>query len=157
MEKLPMTRAGFEKMQAELKELKSVERPAIIKAIATAREMGDLSENAEYHSARERQGFIEGRIAELENKVSLALVIDISSLSGKTVKFGATIQLYDDDAEKEVKYQIVGDDESNHNAGLISVSSPLSRALIGREVGDVVDVNTPSGVKSYEIVKVSFI
>lgn len=157
MEKLPMTRAGFEKMQSELKELKSVERPAIIQAIATAREMGDLSENAEYHSAREKQGFIEGRIAELESKISLATVIDITSLSGKTIKFGATVDLYDEDAEKEVRYKIVGDDESNHNAGLISVSSPLSRALIGKEVGDVVDVNTPGGVKSFEIVKVSFI
>lgn len=157
MEKLPMTKAGFEKMQAELKELKSVQRPAIIQAIATAREMGDLSENAEYHSAREKQGFIEGRIAELESKISLATVIDITSLSGKSVKFGATVDLYDEDAEKEVQYKIVGDDESNHNAGLISVSSPLSRALIGKEVGDVVDVNTPGGVKSYEIVKVSFI
>lgn len=156
MEKLPMTREGFEKLQAELKQLKTIDRHEVIKAIASARELGDLSENAEYHAARERQGFIEGRIAELEDKLSRADVIDVSLLNGDTIKFGARITLIDEDTEENVAYQIVGDDESNLSKGKISLSSPLAKALIGKAVGDSVDVRTPGGVKSYEIVTVVF-
>lgn len=156
MEKLPMTREGFEKLQAELKQLKTVDRHEIIKAIASARELGDLSENAEYHAARERQGFIEGRIAELEDKLSRAEVIEVKSLSGSSIKFGASLRLIDEDTDEEVAYQIVGDDESNLSKGKISLSSPLAKALIGKEVGDSVDVRTPGGVKSYEIVEVLY-
>lgn len=156
MEKLPMTREGFEKLQTELKQLKTVERHDVIKAIASARELGDLSENAEYHAARERQGFIEGRIAELEDKLARADVIDVTLLNGTSVKFGASVKLFDEDTEETVAYQIVGDDESNLSKGKISLSSPLAKALIGKDVGDSVDVRTPGGVKSYEIIEVSF-
>lgn len=156
MEKLPMTREGFEKLQAELKQLKTIDRHEVIKAIAAARELGDLSENAEYHAARERQGFIEGRIAELEDKLARADVIDVKLLDGTSVKFGASIKLIDEDTEETVSYQIVGDDESNLSRGKISLSSPLAKALIGKEVGDAVDVRTPGGVKSYEIIEVTF-
>lgn len=156
MEKLPMTREGFEKLQSELKQLKTVDRHEVIKAIASARELGDLSENAEYHAARERQGFIEGRIAELEDKLSRADVIDVQLLSGDTIKFGARATLIDEDTDENVAYQIVGDDESNLSKGKISLSSPLAKALIGKSVGDSVDVRTPGGVKSYEVVSVVF-
>lgn len=156
MEKLPMTREGFEKLQNELKQLKTVDRHEVIKAIASARELGDLSENAEYHAARERQGFIEGRIAELEDKLARAEVIDVKLLDGKSIKFGASVKLIDEDTEENVAYQIVGDDESNLSKGKISLSSPLAKALIGKSVGDSVDVRTPGGVKSYEVIEVAF-
>lgn len=156
MEKLPMTREGFEKLQNELKQLKTVDRHEVIKAIASARELGDLSENAEYHAARERQGFIEGRIAELEDKLARADVIDVKLLDGKSIKFGASVKLIDEDTEENVAYQIVGDDESNLSKGKISLSSPLAKALIGKSAGDSVDVRTPGGVKSYEVIEVAF-
>ncbi len=151
-----MTREGFEKLQNELKQLKTVDRHEVIKAIASARELGDLSENAEYHAARERQGFIEGRIAELEDKLARADVIDVKLLDGKSIKFGASVKLIDEDTEENVAYQIVGDDESNLSKGKISLSSPLAKALIGKSVGDSVDVRTPGGVKSYEVIEVAF-
>ncbi len=156
MEKVPMTLEGFTRLEKELKHLKSVERPAIIEAIAEARAHGDLSENAEYHAARERQSFAEGRIAELEDKLSRAEIIDVSKLSGKTVKFGASVVLADEDSGAEVKYQIVGADEANLEQGRISIISPLGRALIGKAQGDSVEVTTPRGSKSYEILKVKF-
>ena len=140
----------------ELKQLKTVDRHEVIKAIASARELGDLSENAEYHAARERQGFIEGRIAELEDKLARADVIDVKLLDGKSIKFGASVKLIDEDTEENVAYQIVGDDESNLSKGKISLSSPLAKALIGKSVGDSVDVRTPGGVKSYEVIEVAF-
>ena len=151
-----MTATGFSRLQEELKHLKSFERPNVIKQIAEAREHGDLSENAEYHAARERQSFIEGRVMELEDKISRAEVIDVSKLSGKIVKFGATIKLADEDTDEKISYQIVGQDESDIKAGLLSIQSPLARALIGKQVGDSVEVSTPGGSKSYEIVKISF-
>jgi len=156
MEKIPMTAAGFNRLQEELKLLKSVERPAVIKAIAEAREHGDLSENAEYTAARERQGFIEGRVSELEDKISRAEVIDPTKLSGSVVKFGATITLADEDTDEKSKYQIVGQDESDIKAGRLSITSPLARALIGKSVGDSVEVSTPGGSKLYEVVAVEF-
>jgi transcription elongation factor GreA len=155
-EKVPMTKLGFDRLEEELKNLKSVERPAVVKAIAEAREHGDLSENAEYHAARERQSFIEGRILELEHKISHAEVIDATKLDGKDVKFGATITLIDNDSSEKVVYQIVGEDEADIKAGLLSVTSPLARALIGKNVKDVVEVSTPKGGKSYEIAKVNY-
>lgn len=155
-DKIPMTKLGFEKLEEELKTLKTIERPAVVKAIAEAREHGDLSENAEYTAAREKQSFIEGRIQELEHKISHADVIDVSRLEGKDIKFGATVTLIDDETEEEVVYQIVGEDESDIKAGLLSISSPLARALIGKTLQDVVEVNTPKGGKSYEIVRVAF-
>jgi transcription elongation factor GreA len=156
MEKVPMTAAGYNRLQEELRHLKSVERPAVIKAIAEAREHGDLSENAEYHAARERQSFIEGRVLELEDKISRAEVIDVSKLSGEAVKFGATITVADEDTDEENTYQIVGQDESDIKQGLLSVTSPLARALIGKSVGDMVEVPTPGGSKSSEVLKVEF-
>jgi transcription elongation factor GreA len=156
MERVPTTAEGLKSLEEELKHLKSVERPSIIKAIAAAREHGDLSENAEYTSARERQSFIEGRIAEIESIVSRAEVIDFSKLTGKIVKFGATVRLADEDTEEKVKYQIVGPYEADLNKGSISVTSPIGRALIGKAVGDTVEVQTPRGAKSYEIVGVQF-
>lgn len=156
MEKIPMTRGGCAALEAELKTLKMVERPAIIKAIAEAREHGDLSENAEYHSAREKQSFIEGRIKELEGLLSLADVIDPSKLSG-AIKFGATVELVDEDTDEEKTYQIVGEPESDIENGLLNLKSPLARALIGKEEGDSVEVRTPGGGKSYEIVSVQYI
>ncbi|MEL6565290.1 MAG: transcription elongation factor GreA [Pseudomonadota bacterium] len=155
MEKIPMTRAGATALEAELKQLKSEERPAIIKAIAEAREHGDLSENAEYHSAREKQSFIEGRIKELEGVLGLADVIDPSKLSG-AVKFGATVTLVDEDTDEEKTWQIVGEYEANIEAGLLNVKSPIARALIGKEEGDSIEVRTPGGEKSYEVLKVSY-
>ncbi|MFT4090054.1 MAG: transcription elongation factor GreA [Asticcacaulis sp.] len=157
MEKVPMTAAGYQALDEELKRLKSGERPAVIAAIAEARSHGDLSENAEYHAAKERQGWIEGQIAEIEDKISRAQVIDVSKLSGNQVKFGATVTVVDEDTEEEGRYQVVGEHEADVKSGRISLSSPLSRAMIGKEVGDVVEVITPGGVKAYEILKVEWI
>lgn len=157
MDKVPMTTAGHAALQDEIKHLKTVERPRIIKAIAEARAHGDLSENAEYHAAKEQQGMTEARVAELEDKLSRAEVIDISNLSGDTIKFGATVTLIDEDTEKKVNYQIVGEFEANVQNGKISITSPIARALIGRSVGDSVEVNTPGGGKSYEIVKIRYV
>jgi transcription elongation factor GreA len=156
MSKIPMTADGYSRLEEELKHLKAVERPAVIRAIAEAREHGDLSENAEYHAARERQSFIEGRLAELEDKIARAEVIDVTKLSGKQVKFGATVTLIDEDTEEKITYQIVGEDEADVKARRLSVTSPLARALIGKYVNDSVEVSTPGGSKSYEIVKVTF-
>ena len=151
-----MTRAGFVALEAELKNLKSVERPAIIQAIAEARELGDLSENAEYHSAREKQSFIEGRIKELEGIIGLAEVIDPTTMSG-TIKFGATVTLVDEDTDEEKTWQIVGEHEANIEKGLLNIKSPIARALIGKDEGDSVEVRTPGGEKSYEVLKIQFI
>ncbi len=156
MDKIPMTRAGHTALDQELKTLKTVERPAIIRAIAEAREHGDLSENAEYHSAREKQSFVEGRIKELEGALSLAEVIDPSKLSG-AIKFGATVTLVDEDTDEEKTYQIVGESEADIENGLLNVRSPLARALIGKREGDSVDVRTPGGERSYEVLKISFV
>ncbi|MFV2053863.1 transcription elongation factor GreA [Aliiroseovarius sp. YM-037] len=156
MEKIPMTRAGHTALDQELKNLKSVERPAIIRAIAEAREHGDLSENAEYHSAREKQSFIEGRIKELESILSLAEVIDPSKLSG-AIKFGATVTLVDEDTDEEKTYQIVGEPEADIERALLNIKSPLARALIGKEEGDSVEVHTPGGDRAYEILKITFV
>ena len=156
MEKIPMTRAGFTALDEELKILKSVERPAVIRAISEAREHGDLSENAEYHAAREKQSFIEGRIKELEALVSPADVIDTSKLSG-SVKFGATVKLVDEDTDEEKTYQIVGEAEADIERGLLNIRSPLARALIGKDEGDSVEVKTPGGQKSYEIVSIRYV
>ncbi len=150
-----MTKTGHASLEAELKQLKSMERPAIIKAIAEAREHGDLSENAEYHSAREKQSFIEGRIKDLEGVLSLAEVIDPSSLSG-AIKFGATVTLIDEDTDEEKTWQIVGEHEANIEAGLLNVKSPIARALIGKEEGDSVEVRAPGGEKSYEVVSITY-
>ncbi|PTS89437.1 MULTISPECIES: transcription elongation factor GreA [unclassified Caulobacter] len=157
MEKVPMTAGGYQTLDDELKRLKTIERPAVIAAISEARAHGDLSENAEYHAAKERQGWIEGRIAEIEDKIARAQVIDVSKLSGKQVKFGATVSVVDEDTEEEARYQIVGDHEADVKSGRISLSSPLSRAMIGKEVGEVVEVYTPGGVKAYEILKVEWL
>ena len=151
-----MTSDGYRTLDEELKRLKSVERPSVISAIAEARTHGDLSENAEYHAAKERQGWIEGRIAEIEDRISRAQIIDVSRLSGEQVKFGATVTVVDEDTEEEARYQIVGEHEADVRSGRISLTSPLSRAMIGKEVGDVVEVNTPGGVKAYEILKVEW-
>jgi transcription elongation factor GreA len=158
MEKVPMTVTGFARLEAELKVLKMEERPAVIKAIAEAREHGDLSENAEYTAARERQSFIEGRIMELEDKISRAEVIDPTKLSGPpTVKFGVTVTVVDEDTDEEHKFQIVGVDEADIASGRLSVTSPLARALIGKSQGDTVEVATPKGSKMYEVLGVSFV
>ncbi|SFE85437.1 transcription elongation factor GreA [Roseivivax sediminis] len=156
MDKIPMTRAGHAALEKELKTLKSEERPAIIRAISEAREHGDLSENAEYHSAREKQSFIEGRIKELEGVLSLAEVIDPKTLWG-AVKFGATVTVVDEDTEEEKSWQIVGEHEANIEKGLLNVKSPIARALIGKEEGDSVEVRTPGGEKSYEILKIDYV
>lgn len=156
MEKIPMTRAGFIALDDELKVLKSVERPAVIRAISEAREHGDLSENAEYHAAREKQSFIEGRIKELEALVSLAEVIDPSKLSG-AIKFGATVTIVDEDSDEEKTYQIVGEAEADIERGLLNIRSPLARALIGKDEGDSVEVKTPGGQKSYEILTIRYV
>ncbi|MGE0045664.1 MAG: transcription elongation factor GreA, partial [Hyphomonadaceae bacterium] len=141
----------------ELKRLKTEERPTVIQAIAEARSHGDLSENAEYHAAKERQSFIEGRVLELEDKIARAQVIDVSKLSGKQVKFGATVTVLDEDTEQKANYKIVGEDESDVKGGKVSITSPLARALIGKEVGDVVEVAAPGGAKSYEILKIRWV
>ena len=151
-----MTLSGFKRLEEELKHLKSVQRPNVIKAIAEARQHGDLSENAEYHAAKERQGFIEGRISELEDKLSRSEVIDVTKIAGNDIKFGATIKLIDEDTEEEAEYQIVGSDESDIKKGLLSVTAPLARALIGKKKGDRIEVNTPSGGKSYEVTHVDY-
>lgn len=151
-----MTVRGFEQLKKELVYLKTAERPAVIKAIADARALGDLSENAEYHAAREKQGFIEGRISEIESKIARAEVIDVSKLSGKSIKFGAIITLYDEEMDEEQTYQITGIDEADIEKGYLSVSSPLAKSLIGKEVGDSIDVKTPSGHKSYEVLSIRF-
>jgi transcription elongation factor GreA len=157
MEKVPMTKRGYEALNEELKTLKDVERPAVIRAISEAREHGDLSENAEYHSAREKQSFIEGRIKELEGMIGRADVIDPSKMSGKTVRFGATVGLVDEDTEEERTYQIVGEAEADINAGRLNMNSPLARTLIGKEEGDSVEVVTPGGSRSYEILSVRYV
>ena len=151
-----MTRAGFAALDEELKVLKSVDRPAIIKAIAEAREHGDLSENAEYHSAREKQSFIEGRIKELEGVISLANVIDPASLSG-AIKFGATVTIVDEDTDEEKTYQIVGEPEADLEKGLLNIKSPIARALIGKEEGDSIEVRTPGGERSYEVLSIKYV
>ncbi len=157
MEKVPMTEGSYQKLDEEIKLLKGSERQRIIKAIAEAREHGDLSENAEYHAAKEQQSHNEGRILELEDMLNRAEIIDISSLSGDNVKFGATVSLVDEDTDEEMTYQIVGDYEANVEEGRISISSPIARGLIGKETGDSVEVRTPGGSKFYEILDVKFV
>jgi transcription elongation factor GreA len=157
MDRIPMTASGYKALEDEINHLKNVERHEIIKLIAEARAHGDLSENAEYHAAKERQAFIEGRVIELEDKLGRADVIDVSKLSGNTVKFGATITLVDEDTDEERKFQIVGDHEADAKNGRISVSSPIARALIGKAKGDSVEVAAPGGARSYEILKVEFV
>jgi len=156
MEKIPMTRAGHTALDDELKTLKSVERPAVIKAIAEAREHGDLSENAEYHAAREKQSFIEGRIKEIEGLLGRAEVIDPSRLSG-AIKFGATVTLVDEDTDEERTYQIVGEAEADIEKGLLNIKSPLARALIGKDEGDSVEVRTPGGERGYEVLSIRYV
>ncbi|MBU0726421.1 MAG: transcription elongation factor GreA [Alphaproteobacteria bacterium] len=154
MEKIPMTAEGYERLVVELKTLKTVERPAVIRAIAEAREHGDLSENAEYTAARERQSFIEGRVLELEDKISRAEIIDLSKLSNDKVTFGVTVTLADEDTDEESTYTLVGVEESDVALGRLSIQAPLARAVIGKAVGDSVEVNTPRGTKAYEVVKI---
>jgi transcription elongation factor GreA len=156
MDRIPMTAEGHAALQAELKVLKSVERPSIIAAISEARSHGDLSENAEYHAAKEKQSFIEGRISELDDKLARADIIDVSKLSGKKIRFGATVTVIDVDSEEKFTYKIVGEDEANVKLGKISVTSPIARALIGKEEGDEAEVAAPSGARAYEITKVVY-
>jgi transcription elongation factor GreA len=156
MQKFPMTVQGHVALETELKRLKSVERPEIINAISVARDHGDLSENAEYHAAKDKQGFIEGRIQELESKLALAQVIDPTSMSGDVVRFGATVKIVNEDTDEESTYQIVGEDEANVKDGKISVTSPIARAMITKEVGDVFEVIAPGGSKGYEILEVDY-
>ncbi|HEV2511244.1 transcription elongation factor GreA [Bosea sp. (in: a-proteobacteria)] len=156
MEKVPMTAGGFAALEVELKQRQQVERPRIIQAIAEARALGDLSENAEYHAAKEAQSLNEGRVMELESLIGRADIIDVSKLGGDTIKFGATVTLIDDDTEEKKLYQIVGEPESDVKSGKVSIGSPIARALIGKKVGDSVHVNTPGGGKSYEVVNVAF-
>jgi transcription elongation factor GreA len=157
MDKIPMTMEGFSRLDAELKRLKTIERPEVIKQIAAARGHGDLSENAEYHAAREKQGFIEGRLAELEDKLRRAEVIDTSALTGRDVKFGAKVRLADEDTDEKITYQIVGEDEADIKRGKISITSPIARALIGKSSGERADVHAPGGVRSYEILDVKYV
>jgi len=156
MDKFPVTAKGFAAMEVELKQLKTVDRPEIIKAISEARAHGDLKENAEYHAAKEKQSFIEGRIQEIEGRIAGADVIDVAKLTGDQIKFGATITLIDEDTEEKVVYQIVGEYEADLKSGKLSITAPISRALIGKKKGDSVEVTTPKGTKSYEIVDVKF-
>ena len=156
MEKIPMTRAGYDQLDEELRQLRAVERPAVIRAIAEAREHGDLSENAEYHAAKEEQSHNEGRIAEIEDKLARADIIDISKLSGDTIKFGATVTLIDEDTDKKAVWQIVGEAEADLERGLLNMRSPLARALIGKKKGTTVEVMAPGGAKAYEITKVEW-
>ncbi|WP_422365281.1 transcription elongation factor GreA [Pelagibius sp.] len=156
-DKVPMTAKGYSDLEEELRYLKTTARPEVIRAIAEAREHGDLSENAEYHAARERQSFIEGRVGELEDKIARAEVIDVSTLDGDTVKFGATVTLVDEDTEAETAYQLVGETEADVKAGRLAITAPLARALIGKEVGDSIEVMTPAGSKAYEILKVQYV
>jgi len=155
MDKIPMTPAGFSAIEVELKQLKTVERPAIIQAIAEAREHGDLSENAEYHSAREKHSFIEGRVKELEGVLSFADVINPAKLSG-TIKFGAKVTLVDEDTDEEKTWQIVGEYEADVERGMLNIKSPIARALIGKDEGDSVEVRTPGGQRSYEVLKIVY-
>ena len=157
MEKVPMTAEGYQALDEDLKRLKTIERPAVIAAIAEARSHGDLSENAEYHAAKERQGWIEGQIADIEDKMARAQVIDVSKLSGSQVKFGATVSVVDEDTEDEARYQIVGEHEADVKSGKISIASPIARAMIGKEKGDSVEVAAPGGAKTYEILEVKFV
>jgi len=157
MEKVPMTAEGYHALDEELKRLKTVERPAVIAAIGEACLHGDPSENAEYHAAKDRQGWIEGQIAEIEDKMARAQVIDVSKLSGTQVKFGATVSVIDEDTEEKARYQIVGEHEADVKQGRVSITSPIARAMIGKESGDVVEVTTPAGVKAYEITKVEWV
>jgi transcription elongation factor GreA len=157
MQKVPITAEGFRDLEIELRELKTVARPDVIQAIAEAREHGDLSENAEYHAAKEKQGFIETRVIELEDKISRADVIEASQMTGDTIKFGATISLVDEDTDEESVYRIVGEDEAEIRDGKLSFASPLARSLIGKETGDRVEVTTPRGSKAYEILNVAFV
>jgi transcription elongation factor GreA len=156
MEKVPMTREGLNQLESELKRLLSEERPAVIRALAEAREHGDLSENAEYHAARERQSFIEGRVAELEDIVSRAQVIDTSGLNDDVIRFGATVLVCDEDTEEESAYTLVGSHEADAANGRLSVTSPLGRALIGKRLGESVEVATPRGSRSYEVIKIAY-
>ena len=156
MDKFPMTAGGYSALGEELKRRQQVERPRIIQAIAEARTHGDISENAEYHAAKDAQALNEGRIADLEDKLSRAEVIDVSKLSGNTIKFGATVTLVDEDTDEKKTYQIVGESEADVKAGRVSITSPTARALIGKKIGDSVEVNTPGGGKSYEILNVAF-
>lgn len=156
MQKIPLTAEGYARMEAELRNLKSVERPAIIEAISEARAHGDLSENAEYHAARERQSFIEGRILDLEDKVSRADVIDTSKVAGNVIKFGATVKVVDAETDKEQTFQIVGEYEADSAKGLLALNAPLCRALIGKQKGDSVEVSTPKGAKAYEVLEVRY-
>lgn len=156
MEKVPMTREGLAQLEDELRRLRTEERPAVIRAIADAREHGDISENAEYHAARERQSFIEGRLVELEDIISRAQVIDTSGLSGDVVRFGATVLLCDEDTEEEFRYTLVGSHEADAANGRLSVTSPLGRALIGKRLGDIVEVTAPRGSRSYEVVQIAY-
>ena len=157
MEMIPMTAAGYAALETELKRRQQEERPRIIQAISEARSHGDLSENAEYHSAKESQSLNEGRIADLEDKLSRAEVIDVAKLSGGTIKFGATVTLVDEDTRAKKIYQIVGESEADVKSGKISITSPIARALIGKKAGDAVEVNAPGGGKSYEILKIAFV
>lgn len=152
-----MTAEGYHALDEDLKRLKTLERPAVIAAISEAREHGDLSENAEYHAAKERQGWIEGQIADIEDRMARAQVIDVSKLSGSQVKFGATVSVVDEDTEDKARYQIVGEHEADVKQGKISIASPIARAMIGKEMGDVVEVPTPGGTKAYEILKVEWV
>lgn len=156
MAKFPITQKGFELLEKEIKHLKHVERPNTITAIATARDFGDLSENAEYHAAREKQSFIEGRILDLEDKLSRAEIIDVSKLSKESVKFGATVKLVDDDTSEESTYVIVGEYEADINKRRVSVQSPIAKALIGKAIGDIVEVTTPKGKRVFEILEISY-
>jgi len=157
MSKVPMTLRGYELLQEELKRLKGTERPAVIKAIAEARAHGDLKENAEYHAAKDQQGFIEGRIKEIEGKLSHVQVIDVTAIDARgKIIFGSTVKLFDEDADKEITYKIVGEDEADIKSGLLSFTSPIARALIGKNEGDVVEFNAPDGEKTYEVLEVRY-
>ncbi len=156
MNKVPMTARSYERLEQELRQLKTVARPEIIREIEAAREHGDIAENAEYHAAKERQGLIERQILEIEDKLRRAQVIDVSELSGDSIKFGATVSLADEDTDEEATYQIVGVDEADVKSGLLSITSPLAKALIGKSVGDSVEVTTPRGSKSYEVLSVDY-
>ncbi|MBR1944355.1 MAG: transcription elongation factor GreA [Alphaproteobacteria bacterium] len=153
---IPMTLNGYNKLQDELKNLRNVERPAVINAISSARALGDLSENAEYHSAKEKQSIIESRISEIENKLSKATIIDVSNIDSDVIKFGASVEIVDDDTDVVSNFQIVGSDEADIKSGLLPITSPLARALIGKKVDDSIDVHTPGGIKSYTILSVVY-
>ena len=157
MDKFPITTDGYAKLQAEIKHLRNVERPKIIAEIASARELGDLSENAEYHAARDKQGFVEGKIIDLEDKSARAEVIDIAKLSGTVIRFGASVKLLDEETDKSHSYSIVGDYEADINKGLVSISSPIAKGLIGRSQGESVEIVTPKGIKYYEITTVKYV